>query len=474
MSDRFDLLVIGAGPAGVQAAVTASELGMRVALLDEAVAAGGQVYRAPVVPIAGAGDLHDPRGDVLRLRLADSKAEFLPGHGVWNVARSAVDNDSIFGVSTMGPDGPATYRARALVVASGATERFYARPGWTLPGVIGLGAATVLIESFGLLPGRRVVVAGTGPLLSLVAHLVVQAGGKVVAVADTSLLRDWLRLLPEMASRPDLLLRGIGWQLELMKHRVPVHRGFDIERIHGSDAVTGARLVRISDGSTVELEADSVCVGHGLVPSTEICRLLDAQQHYAPDQGGWVPQLDACQRTSIARLYAAGDGARLLGAAAAPLQGQLAALAAARDLAAAPEEVLDRAIAKTRGELARAARFGGAMARISGPRPQAMRDVPDHTIICRCEDINTGQIRAAVKAGARTLSALKSTTRCGMGPCGGRSCTASASALMECAGIDALEIGQTTARPPLRPVSLAAVTGEFDYADIPLPEPAPV
>ncbi len=474
MSGMRDLLVIGAGPAGVQAALTASELGLCTALLDEAVAAGGQVYRAPMLPVAGDGGLHDPHGDALRLRLADSKAEFLPGHVVWNVARNALQNDSIFEVSALGPAGPVTYRAHALVVAPGVTERFYARPGWTLPGVVGLGAATVLIKSFGLLPGRRVLVAGTGPLLSLVAHLVVQAGSQVVAVADTSSMRDWLRLLPDMASRPDLLLRGLGWQLELMKHRVPVHRGFDIERIHGTDAVTGARLVRASDGSTVELEADSVCMGHGLVPSTEICRLLDAQQHYVSDQGGWVPQLDACQRTSVARLYSAGDGARLLGAAAAPLQGQLAALAAARDLAAAPAEGLDRAIAKVHRELARAARFGGAMARISGPRPQAMRSIPDHTIVCRCEDIDAGHVRAAIAAGARTLNALKSATRCGMGPCGGRSCTASASALMECAGIGPREIGQATARPPLRPVSLAAVTGEFDYADIPLPEPAPV
>ena len=474
VSAPADLIVIGAGPAGAQAAITACGLGLSVVLVDEAPAAGGQVHRAPSLPVAATDPLYDAQGDALRLRLSRSAAQCLAGHVVWNVARSAVGASSVFEVSALGPAGPVLLRAHALVVASGATERVYARPGWTLPGVIGLGATTVMVKSFGLVPGRRVLVVGTGPLLSLVAHLVLRAGASVAAVADIHPLWDWLRLLPAMASRPDLLLRGVAWQLELLARGVPVHRGFDIERIHGTDSVTGARLVHAGDGRVVEVEADTVCMGHGLVPSTDICRLLGAEHHHAAALGGWVPRLDAFQRTSVPRLYAAGDGARLLGAAAAPLQGELAALAAAQDLGVASAKGAGRHMAKVRAGLDRAARFGSAMAGISAARPEAMREVSDLTIVCRCEDIRAGDIRAAVEAGARTLNALKSATRCGMGPCGGRSCAASAGALLECAGISPREIGQTTARPPLRPLPLAALTGEFDYADIPLPEPAPV
>lgn len=163
-----------------------------------------------------------------------------------------------------------------------------------------------------------------------------------------------------------------------------------------------------------------------------------------------------------------------MGAAAAPLQGRLAALTALADMGKAIRGDLPRAARKVRGQLVRAGKFGSAMAALCTPRAEAMRGVPDDAVVCRCEDVSAGTIRAAVAAGARTVDSLKSTTRCGMGPCGGRSCGPSAVALMECSGLSAAKVGQPTARPPLRPISLSAVAGQFDYSDIPFPEPSPV
>lgn len=475
MTTSFDVAILGAGPAGAEAACVAARLGLSTVVIDEASAAGGQVYRAPAAP-APEGDCYQAEGDALRAKLAQSAATFRAGERVWNIARKSDCAGQLFDISTIGTRGLGTVQARSLIVATGATERFYPRPGWTLPGVIGLAAATILLKSFKVLPGSRTVVAGAGPLLSLVAHLIIEAGGHVAAIVDVSPLNEWIRLIPRMAARPDLLARGVAWQLEVARHRVPVYRGYDVTRVFGAisvEAVEIACLDRDRHRRPLTLDADALCLGYGLTPATEVYRLLDARHTYVPERGGWIPELDDAQRTSVPFLYGAGDGAGLLGAAAAPLTGTAAALAAAADLGAINDSRYRNEASEVRGRLAKASRFGAAMASVARPRPTLIEDIDDSTIVCRCEDITAGEIRAAIKEGAQNINALKFATRCGMGPCGGRVCGEAAASLMQCHGIERTRIGQFTARPPLRPISLGDVTGDFEYSDIPLPEPAP-
>jgi len=356
-------------------------------------------------------------------------------------------------------------------------ERCYPRPGWTLPGVIGLGAATVMLKAQRMLPGRRVVVAGPGPLAPLVANLILQGGGKVVAMIDPNPLSRWFGAVPGVAKRPGLAAQGGSWLARLVVKGVPAHRGWDVRTINGRDGVESVTLGPV-DGKwrpvpgapERTVEADAVCLGYGLTPAAEIYRLLGADEHYIPALGGWVPVQNGDRRTSIGRLYAAGDGAGLEGAAAAPLSGRLAALSAAFDLNRLDANAYERETAAAQAELARAARFGSAMAKLIAPLASAMADVPDDTIVCRCEDVTAGAVRAEVAAGVHEINALKAATRCGMGPCGGRMCADATGALMECAGVPFAEIGRLTARTPLRPVPLGALTGSYDYSDIPLPE----
>lgn len=475
MTTTFDVAILGAGPAGAEAACVAAELDLRTVVIDEAPAAGGQVYRAPAARSAQ-GDVHHAEGDALRAKLAQSAATFLAGERVWDIARKPDGTGQMYDISMIGTRGLETVHARSLVVASGATERFYPRPGWTLPGVIGLAAATIMLKSSKILPGHKVVVAGSGPLLSLVAHLIIEAGGHVTAIVDVSPLREWVRLVPRMTARPDLLARGMAWQLELARKRVPVYRGYDVTRVLGAQSVEGVEVARIdTDGhsSPITLEADALCLGYGLIPATEVYRLLGARHIYTPEFGGWIPSLDDAQRTSVPFLYGAGDGAGLLGAAAAPLTGTAAVLSAAVDLGALDESLYRKKSDELRGRLSKASRFGAAMASAARPRPSLVERIDDSTVVCRCEDITAGEIRMAVREGAKNINGLKFATRCGMGPCGGRVCGEAAASLMECHGIDRLRIGQFTARPPLRPISLGDVTRDFEYSDIPLPEPAP-
>lgn len=476
-----DVTVIGAGPAGIRAALTARAFGLQVALLDEADAPGGQVYRAvPDALRAERADAAGPdlrKGDSLRSQLAASRVETRIGRRVWSVS----GNDDLFRVDALGPDGSETYRARALVATTGTSERVAPFPGWTIPGVIGLAAATILLKSQRILPGRRTVVAGAGPLLTLVAATILKAGGTVAAVIDLAGPRDWLRCLPAMAGRPDLLARGAAWHLALRRRRIPLLYRHTVLRAEGRDALERVTVCPVDaagqplphDGIRT-FDADALTVGHGLTPAIEISRLLSAKHRFARASGGWIADADQDGRTSIANFYVAGDGAGVRGAAAAEIQGDLAGLAAAHDLGALSADSYTREAASRRRRHRRAARFGGAMARLMALRPAQIAAVPGETIVCRCEDVTRAEIDTAIEQGADGINQLKHFTRCGMGPCQGRMCGEAVAELLALRLGSRAAVGLWTARTPIRPLPLDAMLGQFDYADIPIPPPAPL
>jgi thioredoxin reductase/bacterioferritin-associated ferredoxin len=474
VSAPYDLIVLGAGPAGAAAAIKARGLGLSVAVIDEAPAAGGQVYRAPSPGLTPTKpDADRAKGDDLRARLAASGAAIRADHRVWSLTAG-------FSVSSVGPDGPLTIEAPSLIVAAGAVERHIPVSGWTLPGVIGLAAATILLKAHGVLPGRRVVIAGSGPLLLLVASKILAAGGEVVAVVDAAPRSAWLSRIPSMLARPDLMAKGASWALRLLLARVPIHSASAIRAIHGTDGVTSVEIGPVDRdwrpvGGVVArtVEADAVCLGFGLLPSTEVTRLLGAAHLYAAELGGWIPDVDASLQTSVPGLFVAGDGGGVRGADAAPLSGELAAIGVARRLGRGGDLAGQAAAVTARWR--RSGAFGAAMSAVAMPAPGAVAMIDEHATVCRCEGLTRTTLDAAIAAGSKTLADLKAATRCGMGPCGGRVCGEAATMLIAAAtGWDRATIGQPSARPPLRPVPMSAIAGDFDYDDLPIPAPAPL
>ncbi|MFO1313671.1 MAG: NAD(P)/FAD-dependent oxidoreductase [Burkholderiales bacterium] len=442
----LDAIVLGAGPAGAAAATEGAALGLHVAILDEQVAAGGQVHRT--TPGLGA---RDGDGDALREALAASKSELHLAHRVWNIER---DSEG-FRLFALGPDGPVTLRARALVVATGAQERFIPFRGWDLPGVMGLASATILMKSQRLLPGRDVVVAGSGPLLYAVAHGIVEAGGRVAAIVDARPRSAWWQR--DLLSRPDLLQRGASWMRALHRARVPIVRRATIERVERDDA----RLLARAGGRAIA--CDAVCCGFGLMPTTDVTRLLGARHAFHASLGGWHAVVDDDQRTDVPGLYVAGDAAGIRGAAAAPHQGRIAA----RSIAGAP--------AAGKEQRDRAARFGLAMTRVANVGEHAIAAIPRDVTVCLCERLTRAAIERAIDDGCATVNDVKGATRCGMGPCGGRMCEDTVARLVAArTGRTREEVGMATARPPLRPVELDAIAGDFDYEALPMPAPAPL
>ena len=385
-----------------------------------------------------------------------------------------------FLVDASGREGPRAWEARALVAATGTHERVIPMSGWTLPGVVGLGAATVLLKAERMLPGETTLVAGSGPLVAAVAAGIVKGGGRVAAMVDLARPGDWLATLPAMASRPDLLARGLGWLRLVRAAGTPILFAHAVARIHGRDRVEAADVVPVDrdwrpvPGATARtVEADSVAVGHGLVPETRVTRLLGARHAYAAELGGWTPERDRDMRTTQPRLYAAGDGAGVGGAEAAETEGRIAGLAAALDLGKLDTRVHERLAARYRRRLAGARRFGRAMSRLMCPRPGLLETMEPDTVVCRCEDVTRREIEAAVAAGARDLNQLKSWTRSGMGPCQGRMCGEAAAALVAAKVGGREAAGQWTARVPVLPLPIDALVGGFTYDDIPQPQPAP-
>ncbi|WNJ91797.1 NAD(P)/FAD-dependent oxidoreductase [Bosea sp. 685] len=469
-----DLIVLGAGPAGANAAMAAAQVGLKVVLLDEQDGAGGQVWRQPlpgltVLPVSAEAR----SGDALRAEISASSVDLRLSRRIWSVGGR-------FRVDALGPQGNETVEAPSLIAATGAHERVVPFPGWTLPGVIGLAAATVLIKSQGVTPGQKVVVAGCGPLLVAVAAGILKLGGEVAGIIDLAGRRDWLAALPSLATQPRLLGRGLGWAAKIGAARVPVYFGHAVKAAQGEHALERIVIAPVgrdgayASGPEITFEADALCIGHGLVPGAEVTKLLRAEHRFDRLRGGFVPVLDAYGRTTVERLFACGDGAGLRGAIIAEQAGRLAGLAAAHDAGAVPADRFAQIADPILAAISRGRPFSDAMAGIMALRPAQVAAIAPETVICRCEDVTRGEIDAAHEAGAHDLNQLKHFTRCGMGPCQGRMCGDVTAELLAGKLGSREQAGYWTGRPPLRPVPLDALMGAFDYSDIPIPEPAPL
>lgn len=447
-----DLAIVGAGPAGLAAAVTAARLGLRVTLLDAGERPGGQFYRHPAPGLGATRPQalhHDwpafaTREAALRAHVSAGRIRYLPFHHVWTV----VPNDDRDGWALHAVAGPeetaATVTARAVLLATGAYERQLPFPGWTLPGVIGAGGAQAMLKGGLVLPGRRVVVAGSGPLLLAVAGSLAAAGATVPAVVEAASYTAYAPQTPALLRNPAKLVEGAVYGSALLRHGIRLLTRHAVTEAHGRgrvEAVTVARLDRDwrpLPGTARRIPCDAVAVGHGLVPQLELATGLGCATLRAPD-GTVALELDAEQRTSVPGIWSAGETGGIGGAQLALTEGELAAHSIAAHAAAAhaaprhytaalpappaPARGLARARARLRA-------FAGAMAAAHRPGAGWTGWLPDEAVVCRCEEVPAGRVREAVgELGARDARTVKLLTRAGMGWCQGRMCGPAVAAL---------------------------------------------
>ncbi|MEX0907697.1 MAG: FAD/NAD(P)-binding oxidoreductase [Gemmatimonadota bacterium] len=380
---RVDVAVIGGGPAGIAAAVTAAADGARVVLLDEGLRPGGQIWRH-----VGREMLPRKAQEWLR-RLDASPAEVSTGTSVVDIAGDRL--------VVQRPSGPAAVRAKSIILATGARELFLPFPGWTLPGVVGVGGAQALLKSGLDVRGMRVVVAGSGPLLFPVAAAFAKGGADVREVLEQTPLTRMLRFGAGLWRTPVRVAEAAAYRRAFAGARL--RTGTWVTRAEGSDSVV--RAIVTSGRRSREIDCDLLCVGYGLVPSVELARLIGC----ALDGDGI--RVGTGQQTSVPHVYAAGEPTGIGGVDAALVEGQIAGFAATgRD--AGPRLLRERL---------QHDRFRTSLAAAFAPRDALLSLADEDTIVCRCEDVTIGRVAAC-----SSVREAKLTTRAGMGPCQGRVC----------------------------------------------------
>ena len=445
--DDYDVVIVGAGPAGMSAARAAAAAGLSTILFDEQPSPGGQIFRSieqsPHRRDTVLGDDYW-RGLTLVEQLRASGAQYVPNAAVWSLSR-----DLEVGVAVDG--GVRIVRARRVILATGALERPFPIAGWTLPGVMTAGAAQILLKSSALIPDGRVALAGCGPLLWLLAWQYLQAGRRIDLILDTTASANRARSLKHAPAflASTYFTKGLR-MLRAVRARVEVIDGITALRALGASRIEAAAYRRGAGGEAT-VPVDALLLHQGIVPNVNLAMSVGVEHRWDDDQLCFLPCLGASGETSIEGVLIAGDGAGIGGAEIAQSRGVLAAMAAARALkghAPAGE-------AEARRALARYAR-GRAFLDVRYQAPREFRIPAGDTIVCRCEEVSAAQIMETVTIGCPGPNQMKAFLRCGMGPCQGRLCGLTVTEMIAAGrGLSPQVIGYYRCRPPVKPVTVA-------------------
>jgi hydrogen cyanide synthase HcnB len=454
-----EIVIVGAGPAGMRAAERLATAGHRPVVIDENIAAGGQIYRRPPAELCRRPkDLYGFEADrARRLRNAfdglASSIDYRPNTAVWSAEGRRLD--------LIGPDGANHLIWDQLILATGATDRVIPIEGWDTPGVFTLGGAQVSMKYQACAIGSRPVFVGTGPLLYLVAYQYMKAGVDVAAVLDTAPLSGKVRAAPAMMAGGTALLKGTYYMVRLIAAGVTIRSGIRPLAIEatGEQRVAAVRY-GAADGKVASVACDAVGMGFGLRAETQLADLLDVQFEFNQSLRQWLPVVDAWGRSSVEGVYLAGDGMQLAGAQAAELSGARAAESMLQDIGGYDAR---RTIESINRRLDRWLRFRDAMASWAFPFPHGLAQQSDDSLmICRCESIAAGAMREAVRGlGQNEINRVKAFTRVGMGRCQGRVCqSAAAEITAAAAGLDISRVARLRGQAPIKPLPMAAFRKE--------------
>lgn len=384
--EQFDVLVVGGGPAGIAAAVRAAETGARVGVVDENMAPGGQIWRG-----GASKGKHSSEASSWLERLTASGVVLLCGKRVFHQPDTGV-------LMAEGVDDVYELNYRSLVLATGARERFLPFPGWTLPNVMGAGGLQAMLKSGLPIRGKRVVIAGTGPLLLAVASYLRNSGAEIPLICEQASWNKLVRFAAALIRYPGKIVQGFALRKEIAG--IPLATSSWPLAAHGDQRLERVTISRAGKSETIH--CDYMACGFHLVPNTELPVLLGCRL-----RNGYV-QVNDSQQTTVDKIFCAGEPTGIGGVDLALVAGQIAGLAATGKMNAARELFSKRA--KFR-------QFARLLDETFCLRSE-LRNLPSpETLICRCEDVAYSRLREHT-----SWRAAKLHTRCGMGPCQGRIC----------------------------------------------------
>ncbi|MBV2186950.1 MAG: FAD-dependent oxidoreductase [Rhizobium sp.] len=453
----LDLIIVGAGPAGLAAAAESARLGLTVEVFDENPAPGGQIYRNVANQPATDSGILGPDyfyGANLVSEAISSGAAFSASSTVWMIERH--EEEALFAVGVQRGDGAEILTARRILIATGALERPFPVKGWTLPGVMTAGAAQTMLKASGVVPEGRVVLAGTGPLLYLLAAQFARASAPLAAILDTTPRVNWLKALPHLPGflASGYFRKGLGLLAEVRRSTriVPGVTQFEA----GGDG----RLEYIgyqTRGQKERLRADVLLLHQGVAPHVNLAMAAGCKHIWNDNRLAFEPHVDEAFRSSVKGLSIAGDGIGISGASAAEAMGRIAAFHMAHDLGKLSAVDLERFTERPRFRLRKALRGRSFIDALYRPA-ENFRMPDDDVVVCRCEEVKAGAVRAAARGGAQGPNQVKTFLRTGMGPCQGRLCGLTVTEVMACqSGKSPGDIGYFHIRNPVKPITLGAL-----------------
>lgn len=460
-----DVAVVGAGPAGLEAASTAAEAGLKVIILDERPELGGQYFARPKSFIE---TKKSGKGTVARESIAKVKSlgcEIYTAATIWRGSR---DNDEL--ELAIFHDGKTKYiKPKNIVIATGSYDIPLPVPGWTMPGVMTVGGVQSMMKRYGVLPKGPIVLCGNGPLLLQLASQLALAGVKVAAMVSASAtpFDKGLEVMKMLGACPDLMVEGTGYMAVILAKRIPMINGHVVVEVEGGSDVTGVRIApcdasgRPNFKKARVIEASTACLGYGFMPNSELARQLGcnySEQEDSAKSGLWAKRgVDG--QTNIKNVYVVGEAGGIGGGRVAICQGRLAGYRIAEIMTGKKTD--ENVFSATIKSLAKNISFQRNANEIYNTTVDPLNFVSDSTMICRCEEVTIADVKNAVKDGATTMGAVKRLTRIGMGRCQGRYCQQHLAKLLQ------KELGEAIAannyfmpQPPLKPIPVSSLAVE--------------
>ncbi len=460
------LTVIGAGPAGILAAYSAAQSGVEVTIIDENQLPGGQYYRQSSPEIKLPSTLRHSEADTFYTKLDHPKIRVLNNQIVWGVFEGKM-------LALSDQTGTTQLPVDKVVLACGAYERPMAFPGWTLPGVIGAGATMRMVKTQGLLPGKRVLLAGLGPLQLPLASLLLDLGVEVVCIAEAANPFAKLGSVPPMLGHPNRLIEAASYFYTLQKHKTRFLFHHAIIRAEGAEQVERATIASLdSTGNPIPVtektfDVDCVCLGYGFLPLFQLPLAFGCELQYNQDLRWYTPIHKENMETTSPGIFVAGDVTDMGGASVAAAEGQVAGLSAAHQLGYLDDDAYKKQVQPVMAELRRLNRLAKSLQKIYS-FPEGLSFLAnDDTTICRCEEITLGRLKEVLSDGVENLSQVKRLSRAGMGYCQGRICSVLVALYVnKICGNPLDTITPFMVRPPIHPIPLELIVSgelmEFD------------
>ena len=459
--NRPQVLIVGAGPSGLAAARAAALCGAAVTVIDERATPGGQYFKqfakSHVVVNADRLDPQMREGRKLIAAAAALGVTIVSDAAVWGAFVPLELAATVAGARRV-------FVPERLVLATGVYERGVPMPGWTLPGYVTTGAAQTSLRAYRVAPGRRVLVAGNGPLNFQLAAELVAAGVDVVAVVEAAPrpgARQALDLLRAARAAPGLIANGLGYLARLHRNDVPILYGSAVMAAQGTTRVESCTVARIDacgrpiPQTAVQYPVDTVCAGYGFLPSNEIARALGCRHRRDPHDAHLATTVDVEGLTSIPGVYAIGDAVAFRGAHAGQCQGFVTGCAVAQSLGLKLPPGILRELDAIRRRLTRHWSFQRALWQLFAAPLVRDQLAERDTIVCRCEHVARAAIEDAVGQGATSLGEIKRRTRAGMGRCQGRYCESIVAAMVpESQGVARDELFWFSPRAPIKPIRI--------------------